>query len=267
MPVLVLILLIFSGLIVGFCINYLADILPNSRRLTHPTCLQCEEKTPWGSYFFRPARCPHCGERHRHRYRMLFVYLVTIVGTVWLWFFAPEDLGFLLGFLLMLYFLLIIVIDVEHRLILIPTVIVGVGLGLIAGFRLHGLQSTLIGGLAGYLIMFVLYKFGEVFIRLMSRMQGEEIEEVALGYGDVNLAGVLGLILGWPVILIGLVLAVLAGGVIGLIYLIASALLRRYRSFAAMPYAPFLVLSAAFLIYFPVQAKNLLLNFFPLLGG
>ena len=43
---------------------------------------------------------------------------------------------------------------------------------------------------------------------------------MAFGFGDVNLSGVLGLMLGWPFIVVGLVIAVLIGGVISLIYIL-----------------------------------------------
>ena len=73
---------------------------------------------------------------------------------------------------------------------------------------------------------------------------------MALGFGDVNLAGVLGLLLGWPGIVLGLLLAILIGGVVSLVYLVVMAVLRRYHTFMAIPYGPFLIISAILLLYF-----------------
>jgi leader peptidase (prepilin peptidase)/N-methyltransferase len=73
---------------------------------------------------------------------------------------------------------------------------------------------------------------------------------VALGFGDVNLSGVLGLLLGWPAILVGLLLAVLLAGIVSLIYLIIMLALRRYRLFTALPYGPFLIAGAGLIIFF-----------------
>ena len=128
--------------------------------------------------------------------------------------------------------------------------LVGAGLGLVIGVLLHGWQSTLIGGLAGFMIMLGLYLLGAALVRFMGLKSGKPIEEEALGFGDVNLGGILGLILGWPGILAGIILAILIGGAISLIYLIVMAFQRRYQSFSAIPYGPFLVAAAFFLLFF-----------------
>jgi leader peptidase (prepilin peptidase)/N-methyltransferase len=167
----------------------------------------------------------------------------------------------------MLFFVLVVVIDIEHRLILHPVSLVGVAIGGLVGWWMHGLLPTLIGGLVGFGTMYLLFKFGELFTRISSRLRGEPIDEVALGFGDVNLSGVLGLLLGWPVILMGLILAILAGGLYSLVYLLLSIVLGRYRSFEAMPYAPYLILAAALLLFFPGAARAILAGLSPLMAA
>ena len=77
------------------------------------------------------------------------------------------------------------------------------------------------------------------------------MDDVALGFGDVNLSGVLGLMLGWPLVFVGLVVAVLLGGFVSMIYIIIKLITRKYNAFMALPYGPFLVVGAVILIYFP----------------
>jgi leader peptidase (prepilin peptidase)/N-methyltransferase len=97
--------------------------------------------------------------------------------------------------------------------------------------------------------MLLLYYLGEVFTRFMSKRRGELVDEVALGFGDVNLCGVTGLLLGWPVILAGILFTIFAGG-IGSILVIAFMLIRkRYNAFTPIPYAPFLVFSILFYLF------------------
>jgi prepilin signal peptidase PulO-like enzyme (type II secretory pathway) len=254
------------GLGVGILVNYLADVLPQTRRLSHPVCLYCNEPVSFLTFFPWPQSCPHCGKVNPRLVRHWVVDISMTFSGVWLWGAGPEELGYLLSFLVAAYFLLIVVVDVEHRLILIPTVFVGVALGFLAGYRMHGLVETLLGGLAGYVAMFLLYKFGELFARVVSRMRGETIDEVALGFGDVNLAGVLGLLLGWPVVLLGLMLAILVGGFAGLTLIVVNLILRRYKEFDAMPYAPYLILAAALIIFFPDPVRQFFLGFSPLLA-
>ncbi len=84
---------------------------------------------------------------------------------------------------------------------------------------------------------------------------GRDLEEPedALGFGDVNLGGVIGLLLGWPGIIAGLVFAILLAGGFSLVYLLIKLLRREYRPSLAIPYGPFLAASAAWLLVF----KNL----------
>jgi leader peptidase (prepilin peptidase)/N-methyltransferase len=99
--------------------------------------------------------------------------------------------------------------------------------------------------------MLAFYFLGEVFARYVSKRRNEPLEEVALGFGDVNLAGITGLLLGWPGIIIGLLFTILAGGLVSLLIVIVMLIRRQYKAFLAIPYAPFLILSVIILIFRP----------------
>lgn len=118
------------------------------------------------------------------------------------------------------------------------------------GIWLHGLLATILGGLAGYGIMLGLYFLGIGLLRVLSRVRNEEMPEEALGFGDVNLSGVIGLLLGWPGVVGGLIVAILLGGAISLLYILLLLVFRQYQSGRAIPYGPFLVGGAVFLLYF-----------------
>jgi leader peptidase (prepilin peptidase)/N-methyltransferase len=148
------------------------------------------------------------------------------------------------------YLGVVVLIDLEYRLIMHPVSIFGVALGLLVGTLRVGLLRSLVGGVAGFVIMWLFYQLGVLVIKLVNRRRGQPVNDVALGFGDVNLSGVLGLMLGWPLILVGLVVAVLVGGVVSLIYLLVMLITRKYQAFTALPYGPFLVLGAVLLIYF-----------------
>jgi leader peptidase (prepilin peptidase)/N-methyltransferase len=99
--------------------------------------------------------------------------------------------------------------------------------------------------------MLLLYFLGELFGRIMAKRRGEPIEEVALGFGDVNLSGVLGLLLGWPGITAGLIFAILAGGLVSAFILARMMLRKEYQAFTALPYAPFLILAGVVFLFRP----------------
>jgi leader peptidase (prepilin peptidase)/N-methyltransferase len=174
-------------------------------------------------------------------------------------------MGFILASLLLTYFAVVVVIDMEHRLILRPTSVFGALLALGLGWWLHGLTATLLGGAAGFGIMSLFYYLGALFTRIRARrLEAAGLradDEEALGGGDVTLAAILGLLLGWPLIWFGLLLGVLLGGIVGLIIVVVSLVQGRYGRKALMlfmPYGPAFVLSAFLIMFMPGFVAGLL---------
>jgi len=240
----------------GALVNYVSDVLPYKRAIVRPFCHNCDTAQSMQNYLLWPRRCDHCGRRRA--WRTWSVEVIFIGATIWLWQSTPPNLNFTLGYLLLIYFGIVVVIDLEHRLIMHPVSIFGAALGLGVGTWLHGFTATFLGGAAGFGIMFGLYMLGSLFARGISRLRGETLDEDALGFGDVNLTGILGLILGWPGITMGLVFAILLGGLVSGIYMLAMLLTRRFKAFTAIPYGPFLVAGAMLLIYFRASILELL---------
>jgi len=244
-----------SGLLAGWLINYFSDVLPQTRRFSQPACIHCQNPLSIGEFLlFRP--CPSCG-KPRH-IRAWIVEILAIGISIILWFNPHARLGYTVGLLLLVYFAIVFVIDLEHRLIMHPVSIVGAIIGLGVGIYLHGTLSTVLGGLGGFGIMLIFYLLGTIFARYRARRMiaaGQELDdEEALGAGDVILAGVLGLILGWPMIWFGLLIGILLGGFITVPMLLIMLIARRYKKDAWMvfiPYGPFFLISATLIIYLP----------------
>lgn len=249
-----LIISLVLGWLFGWAVNYLADVLPVARKLSHPSCLQCQTPFRWADYlFFR--NCSACGKRRV--VRAPIVQVLLLVASVLLWLFPRSGLPFLLALPLLAFLTLVMVTDLEYRLILHPVSLVGAILGLGIGIYLHsrhttlaaGLVNTLMGGIFGFAIMLVFYFAGEWYVRRMSKKRNISPDEIALGFGDVNLAGILGMLLGWPTIVAGLFFAILAGGLVSLGIVVGMLISKKYKSSTAIPYAPFLILSAIYLLY------------------
>ncbi|MGB7875964.1 MAG: A24 family peptidase [Anaerolineales bacterium] len=237
---------IILGLIAAYVINYIADVLPFTRRFSQPACQKCGEVIDWKDYLLL-KNCNSCG--HKRNTRTYVVFLVLAAGTLYVWLNPPSRINFVLAYILLIYLGVVFVIDLEHRLIMHPVSITGAFIGLAVGIFAHGLGPTLLGGAFGFGSMLLLYYLGEVFTRFMSKRRGETIDEVALGFGDVNLCGITGLLLGWPVILAGLLFTIFAGG-IGSLLVIAYMLIRkRFSAFTPIPYAPFLIISVLFYLF------------------
>jgi leader peptidase (prepilin peptidase) / N-methyltransferase len=251
---------IVLGWIAGLFINYVSDVLPLTRRFSQPVCRHCQAPFSWKDYLTLRT-CQNCGKP-----RSLRTWLVQIVTTalfVYFWLFPSERLGIPLTMIVLIYFSIITVIDLEHRLILHPTSLAGAVLGLIVGtfiyskkFSLLGsLGQSVLGGLIGFGIMFLLYQLGTLVARYRARrMQAAgqaDDEEEALGGGDVYLAGVLGLMLG-PAIVSALAYGILLGGLVSVLFILALLVRRRYSNDALMtfmPYGPYFILGAFYLLF------------------
>jgi prepilin signal peptidase PulO-like enzyme (type II secretory pathway) len=256
-----LLLPIVLGWFAGLFINYVSDVLPLTRRFSQPVCLHCQKPFTWKDYLTLRA-CRSCGENRS--LRTWLVQILAVGSFVYFWLHPSKALGIPLGMLVLIYFGIIMVIDLEHRLILHPTSLAGALLGLIVGTSIHsridgfwlGLGKSLLGGVFGFGVMFLLYQFGTLVARFRARRlqaagQADDDEE-ALGGGDVYLAGVLGLMLGWPFIWNALLLGVLLGGLISLVLIIALLARRRYISDALMtfiPYGPYFIVSAFYFLF------------------
>jgi prepilin signal peptidase PulO-like enzyme (type II secretory pathway) len=243
-----LILVIFLGWLAGAVINYIADVLPYKRRLSRPFCHKCEEPQPVVNYLFFPRRCSNCQQRRKPRTWIVEIFMV--VSAIWLWYQTDLVMGFWLSLILLVYFGVVVVIDLEHHLIMHPTSAAGGILGLLIGIQLHGLRDTLLGGLAGFAAMLGLYMLGVLFSRFIVRRSQSGFNEEAMGFGDVILGGILGLILGWPAIIAGLFFAIIFAGIISLIYLVVTFFARKYRAFTFIPYGPFMIAGAGALLFF-----------------
>ncbi len=257
------VLLFLIGLIAGTGLNSLADNLPpDALGMRYPPrrphCRWCgAAHIPFYwlalvSFLTRWGRCEHCGGTRP--VRQAVVETLAGLGLVYAWGWAEGDgLKFLAAAALLLVFLLIAVIDIEHRLILwrviLPSaVIVGLLNSLLPD---RGLAKTLWGGLGGYTFVLGVYLLSQFLALGLARVRGQPLEEVAFGSGDVNLAGVVGLAVGWPGVVLALLVTIVPAGLFSLIYLGTLMLRGRYKPYAmAFPYGPFLILGALVLYFY-----------------
>lgn len=263
-------LIAFVGIIAGGVVNALADDLPQRRR---PRLPHYPDDTPrqmiaWLGItaFLSGNRASPNGAKLSWRYpltELLTAGLMVLTVIV-----APERgadaLQTAFWLIYMAIFVLITVIDVEHRLILFnvinPTVVLVIAEVLLTPNNAPpNLRDALIGGVAGYAVFFLLFNGGALFTYVMGRLRGEAISEVAFGYGDVMLAGVSGLMLGWRALIFSLFITVFLGAFGALIYIVSRRFLgKRYSAFSAIPYGPYIVIGTLLMLLFPAQVGSYL---------
>ena len=128
------------GWIAGLFINYVSDVLPLTRRFSQPTCTHCQAPFSWREYLTLRS-CQNCGKARS--IRTWLVQVLTTVSFAYFWLFPSKALEIPLGMLVIVYFGVITVIDLEHRLILHPTSLAGAVLGFCWVLASHSWEGCL----------------------------------------------------------------------------------------------------------------------------
>jgi leader peptidase (prepilin peptidase)/N-methyltransferase len=258
----IVVLYALLGFFVGTFLNFCADQLPRWRRLRRaPFCPYCEQPRPWWAWIgtlaylrFKPA-CQHCGAPISWRHPLTELATAALYAFLWYWYGLQGEWAYLLLYTVYsTIFVLVIVIDLEHKLILNVIMYPAWALALLGSF-IHPDRSfyrfAVLGWILGFGVLFLVYKGGELFVKIMSRARGKDINTPAFGFGDVRLGGFIGLVLGFPDVLTALFLGVLLGGVAGLLYWFVQAVIRRrYSLFTPIPYGPYLAIGAMIVMFF-----------------
>jgi leader peptidase (prepilin peptidase)/N-methyltransferase len=203
--------------------------------LTCPHCPYCGRNRPWWqwlalpSYLIGRAKCPYCGASIGLRHPLVETGLAVAYGYLWIRLGPSIRLVFYLMYSAI--FALILVTDIERKLILNVVTLPSILLAIVASFLMPGITwwSAMVGGAIGLLTFLFLVAIGKLVFG-----------SGALGEGDITLAAFVGLITGYPLIVEALVLTTLVGAGISFILLITRV--RTLRDY--IPYGPFLIIGA-----------------------
>ncbi|MEI7989237.1 MAG: A24 family peptidase [Chloroflexota bacterium] len=171
-------------------------------------------------------RCPKCNKPYAKR--NWIVICIFIFLSLWInkKFFDPST--YWCYWLEIIYFSIVYIIDHEHRMIPFPISIVGIALGSCLGYLIHGWRETAIGFIVGFGFVLVIFLLGYIF----SKWIVKNINSPALGFGDVAIAGIAGLFLGFPLILISIFLLILVASLISIFWIIILIMKKQYQPFS-----------------------------------
>ncbi|HME81785.1 MAG TPA: prepilin peptidase [Candidatus Eremiobacteraceae bacterium] len=226
------------GAAFGSFLNVVIYRLPRGESLVFPAshCPSCGhtlgplDNVPLVSWVMLRGRCRYCGAAIAARYPLVETLTACLFALSFLEF-GPTLTAFgacALGALL----IVIAFIDLDHLLVLDGTTISGALIGLALAIATHRLVPALEGALAGAVI------FGAIY--LLTRGAG-------MGLGDVKLAAMLGLFLGFPLMLWTAAAAFIIGALLAIPVLVA----RRRGRRDALPFGPFLVIAAILATFVP----------------
>jgi len=183
------------------------------------------ENIPIISYLFLRGKCRGCGAAISARYPVVEA-ITGILSCIVAWHFGFSSAC--LGALLLTWSLIALTfIDLDHQLlpdkITLPLVWLGILFNLFGQFT--DLTSSVIGAIAGYLVLWSIYHL----FRLITGKEG-------MGYGDFKLLAALGAWMGWQFLPMIVLLSSLVGAVVG----ISLVLLKNHQRDIPIPFGPYL---------------------------
>ena len=229
-----------AGLLVGSFLNVVIWRVPRGESIVHPSshCPGCgrpvrpKDNVPVVSWMMLRGRCRDCGEPISVRYPLVELGTALVFVVLGLRIGLASDLPAYLYLGAIGVALAMIDVDVKRlpNMIVLPSYIVATTL-LLGAATVSGEWSNLLRALLGMTSLYVFY-----FLLALAYPAG-------MGFGDVKLAGVLGLYLGWlgwAELIAGGFLGFLFGGLVGGALMVAQRAGRKSQ----IPFGPFMLTGA-----------------------
>lgn len=255
-----LIIFFISGLIVGSFLNVLVYRLNIAENFfwDRSRCPHCKAQIRWYdnipviSFVLLKFRCRDCKEKISWQYPIVEIFTGVIFALIGWKFFVLVDTASWLptAYYLFISASLITILVYDFLYLEIPSSVLwtSIFLAIVFGLYMDGmslwnlesntlnlLDTKIYPGVLSAVVAFVFFFSLSFFSR-----------EKWMGMGDAYLVILLGLILGWPEILLALFLAFFLGAVYGIIMLV----MKKKKMKSQVPFAPFLVLGTLIALFF-----------------
>lgn len=238
--IIVLVLTIIIGLIVGSFLNVVIYRFQTKLSIIAPAshCPKCKKPIAWYdnipvfSYLMLRGKCRHCHEVISPRHLMVEL-LNSALWVIAFYYFRVTPL-FFLSIVVVSILLVITMIDLDQMIIPdylnMGLLIIGI-ISLIIPANFNGLikitiYDQLIGLGVGVILLAIVYLIEKIF------------KKEVIGGGDIKLIGAMGLLLGWQLVLFGIVFGSLIGSVIEL----PLRLIKIKKRDDLIPFGPYLVI-------------------------
>ena len=266
MEVILIVLFALFGTAVGSFLNVCIDRLPTGRSLLYPPshCDACQQRLsikdliPVFSYLWLRRRCRYCQASVSQR--IFWVEVGSGILFAFLYWYYGLRVELAIGAFYCCLFIVIGVIDLEHELILnkitypaavaaliidvFPITYPGATAALIIDIfpPWPGIVYGVIGGAIGFVLLLIpalIFRGG-------------------MGWGDIKMAALIGIVIGFPLVCVALFLGIVLGGLIGGILL----LLRIKKRKEHIPFGPFLSLATIVTLLWGSDILNWYLGLF-----
>ena len=237
------------GTILGSFYNVVGYRLPKNESIISPPshCPNCNHRLePWElipivSFLLQGGKCRSCKQKISWYYPVFEAFCGLLFVLSYLSFGFTYELIIVLTFISML---IIVMVSDYHYMIIPDEVLIFFGLAIIIEkgiiYGISELPKVLLSGLIGFVIMFILKKFGDLIFR-----------QESMGGGDIKLLGIFGIMLGWSNALLSIVFGSFIGLPISLIVL-------NMKKTHIVPFGPFLSLGAIVVLLTKIDISSIL---------
>ena len=240
------IIIFIFGLIIGSFLNVIIYRLENGGKIINDRsrCLRCKHTLNWQdlipvlSFIFLKGKCRYCNNKISWQYPLVEIgtgILFVIVFSIQYSVFSIFHLLFL--FYITAVLIVIFAYDLKHYIIpdkvIYPAIIITTIFRLFSEFIVDSNIQYSIFNIQYSNFIFAAFIASFFFYSIIILTKGK-----GMGGGDVKLAFLMGLLLGWPVILLSIFLSFIFGSIIG-IYLI---LIGKKKMGGMIPFGPFLII-------------------------
>lgn len=211
-------------------------------------CEHCHQQINWYdniplfSFLILQGRCRFCHKKIKFIYFLTeltafilgFVFVLALIELPWLSIFSP----WLLVFYFLIFFVLLFTLLADLQYLIVPDFFVVLLSILVLVVQIFSKQNWLLS------LWAVL--FSSTFFLGLYFLAKKILKKEALGLGDIKLMVPIAFLLSWPKIVLSIFLAFIIGGFFAMLML----LIKRKKLGQALPFAPFLILSALISFFF-----------------
>jgi leader peptidase (prepilin peptidase)/N-methyltransferase len=275
MDIALIIIFTLLGTAVGSFLNVCIDRLPERKSIISPPshCDSCQRRLtmkdliPVFSFIWLRRRCRSCGALIPWRVFWVEIGTGILFGFMyWYYMVYPESAETLRLVVTIFYsciFVIIFGIDLEHQLILNRIVYPTALIALVLDITLSQpwlMESTpgafqSMPDVAGRTVVGITGGFTGFVLLLIPAL----VFSGGMGWGDVKMAGLIGLAVGFPLVFVSILGAIIGGGLLAAILLL-SGIKKRGE---AIPFGPFLSLAAIATLLFGNDILSWYLGLFP----
>ena len=220
-------------------------VVPRSRCPRCGHLITAVENIPVLSFIFLKGRCRECKTPISIRYPLIEILSASLAVLVaWKYGFSYQAA---MGIILSWALISLSLIDYDHMYLPDNITLPFLWLGLL--LNLNGLfidlSSAVIGAIAGYLVLWVVYQ-------IFKKITGKE----GMGYGDFKLLAMLGAWLGWQALPAIILISSLVGSIIG----VSLILLKQHHRDRPIPFGPYLAIAGWIVLLWGNDINSAYLN-------